>query len=823
MRKQIRKFFAAIIVLCLITNGLSGTPLLAVSADVSTGLVAHYTFDGDLKDSSGNGNDGTKEGNAITFVDAKFGKGAKFDGASYITVEDSDVQDLDNQFSIVAWIYKEKSATNFAPVVTKGEADYTDISTPYALYYDYNGMRPLLRQATNVIYEEMYITELLQSNQRWHQLAVTKNGKSVNFYIDGVLSGTQICEAERLFASEGKLFIGASVVDFNAYFKGVMDDLRIYNRALSNDEIKAIMAGTAPTMIAAPTPTPTPTPTPAAETPPGTLPATSTPAPTPAPTPTPTPAPTPTPTPTPAPTQTPTTIPAPTSAPTPVAAPGAIAHSVIASVVAPSEGKMELISKASTGEPVYGELSSMSNDGRYVVFASISWQMVQSEMDIFVYDRVLKIVKNVSVSSTGQHTPGRSFGASISGDGRYVTYLSFDRNLVPNDDNGKLDVFYHDLQTGMTKRITNGNGNCFNTSISTDGRFIVFTSQATNLTLVDSNGDNADVFVYDRTTEKIEMVHVSSKGIQGDSFYFLGTPLSISDDGRYVAYISNSTNLVDDDTNKQLDMFIFDRQTKITERMTDNGIQFDQGCQRGVLSGDGRYVALYPEGARRFSIYDRQTKKHEYFDGWGTGTNGTGMGRLFRISSDGRYVVFSSSANLVPNVERKAGAYNIFILCLETRQIQIVDVAASGKVSDDYSTNPFVSSNGRYIAFESTDAELIGGLNISTGYNQRLVYLRDMSEDKTPPSWLAGSSLATKGVTRSEVTINWAEAADNIGIMGYKVYIDQALVGSTNASTRSYTAKGLRPGTSYTFRVEAFDQAENISTGGPAATVMTSK
>jgi hypothetical protein len=74
MTKQIRKFFAALMVLCLITNGFLGTPLLSVSADVNTGLVAHYKFDGDIKDSSGNGNDGTIEGNTITYVDAKFGK-----------------------------------------------------------------------------------------------------------------------------------------------------------------------------------------------------------------------------------------------------------------------------------------------------------------------------------------------------------------------------------------------------------------------------------------------------------------------------------------------------------------------------------------------------------------------------------------------------------------------------------------------------------------------------------------------------------------------------------------------------------------------------
>ncbi|HYF75313.1 MAG TPA: hypothetical protein VD757_01890, partial [Candidatus Nitrosocosmicus sp.] len=82
MKMHIKRLLVIVLVLCLAING----SICPVQADANTGLVAHYKFDGDLKDSSGKGNDGSPEGNGITYADAKFGKGAKFDGATYITV-----------------------------------------------------------------------------------------------------------------------------------------------------------------------------------------------------------------------------------------------------------------------------------------------------------------------------------------------------------------------------------------------------------------------------------------------------------------------------------------------------------------------------------------------------------------------------------------------------------------------------------------------------------------------------------------------------------------------------------------------------------------
>lgn len=245
MKDHLKQLLTALLIMCLSLPGfIIGS---AADAEADTGLVAHYKFDGDLKDSSGKENNGSQEGSEIIFVDAKSGKGAKFDGASYITVEDNDSLDLEKDFSIAVWIYKEEpqGENNWSPVLAKGEEEIASENTPYALYYDCSGLRPCIRLNNLDLWEEIAVHELRISNQRWHHLAVTKSGTSVKFYVDGVLKSAQSCEAEILMASPGKLLIGANIADWNAFFKGIMDDLRIYNRALSNEEIKSIFTGEA--------------------------------------------------------------------------------------------------------------------------------------------------------------------------------------------------------------------------------------------------------------------------------------------------------------------------------------------------------------------------------------------------------------------------------------------------------------------------------------------------------------------------------------------------------------------------------------------------
>jgi len=140
-----------------------------------------------------------------------------------------------------------------------------------------------------------------------------------------------------------------------------------------------------------------------------------------------------------------------------------------------------------------------------------------------------------------------------------------------------------------------GNNNSYNSSISSDGRYIAFHSEAANLVTGDTNTDR-DVFVYDRVTNEIERVSVDNGGVEGndDSEY-----PSISSDGRYVAFTSHATNLVTGDTNTVSDVFVYDRSTDTIERVSvdNSGVQGDDVSEYPNISPDGRYVAFESDAA----------------------------------------------------------------------------------------------------------------------------------------------------------------------------------------------------------------------------------
>jgi Tol biopolymer transport system component len=207
---------------------------------------------------------------------------------------------------------------------------------------------------------------------------------------------------------------------------------------------------------------------------------------------------------------------------------------------------------------------SISADGRYVAFGCELFDL--SAFGACVHDRQTGQTTFVSFSFDG--TPGNygPAGFSLSADGRYVAYSSRANNLVPGDTNDCEDIFFHDRQTGLTTRIsvasdgTEANGESGYPSISADGRYVAFWSEASNLVLADSN-DCADIFIHDRETGLTSRVSVASDGTQGNTmsgfggFYFW-RGVSISADGRSVAFDSTASNLVGDDTNGRTDIFV---------------------------------------------------------------------------------------------------------------------------------------------------------------------------------------------------------------------------------------------------------------------------
>ena len=272
----------------------------------------------------------------------------------------------------------------------------------------------------------------------------------------------------------------------------------------------------------------------------------------------------------------------------------------------------------------YSRFPAISADGRYVAFESEASNLVAGDTngtgDVFVHDRQTGATTRVSVDSSGVEANGSSEASAISGDGRYVAFSSYASNLVDGDTNGMVDIFVHDRQTGATTRVSvdsggaqaNDNSSSFHVAISWDGRYVAFQSDASNLVAGDTNG-TGDVFVHDRQTGLTTRVSVASGGTEANAS---SSGPDLSDDGRYVAFSSSATNLVSGDTNSKADVFVHDLQTGATTRVSvdSTGVEANMGGGSAEISGDGRYVMFSSDSYNLVAedeVFDGQVYLHD--------------------------------------------------------------------------------------------------------------------------------------------------------------------------------------------------------------------
>jgi Tol biopolymer transport system component len=349
--------------------------------------------------------------------------------------------------------------------------------------------------------------------------------------------------------------------------------------------------------------------------------------------------------------------------------------------------------------------------------------------DIFVHDRQTGQTTRVSVATGGGQANLASLDPSISADGRYVAFVSAATNLVSGDTNNVADIFVHDRQTGQTTRVsvasdgTQANNQSSDPSISSNGRYVAFASLASNLVSGDTNGA-WDVFVHDRQTGETTRVSVASDGTQAIGFFFGSSNPSISADGRYVAFDSWATNLVSGDTNDKPDVFVHDRQTGQTTRVSvsSDGTQANNGANYPSISADGRYVAFESGATNLVSgdtnsvtdifVHDRQTGQTTRVSVSSDGTQaneGPGWsGETSSISADGRYVAFSSGAtNLVSGDTNNL--VDTFVHDRQTGVTTRVSIASDGTQANGLSSPPSISADGRYVAFMSGATNLVSG------------------------------------------------------------------------------------------------------------------
>ncbi|MCQ3933258.1 MAG: hypothetical protein DPW16_22660, partial [Chloroflexi bacterium] len=370
--------------------------------------------------------------------------------------------------------------------------------------------------------------------------------------------------------------------------------------------------------------------------------------------------------------------------------------------------------------------AALSADGRYVAFDSEGPLMPgdgDTFNDIYVYDRQTCTLELISVSTAGVKGNGGSNTARLSADGRYVVFESAATNLVANDTNGVSDIFVRDRLNAVTTRVSvsssgvESSGSSYNPDLSADGRLIVFESNGTNLVANDTNGQR-DIFLHNRNTGNT--VRVSLTYLSGQATGGASSAPDISADGRYIAFESEATNLVLTDTNGEQDIFVRDRQTNTTTRVSvvTGGANANAYSYHPAISNDGNLIAfasladnLVPNDTNSSDdifLHDRTTSTTTRISVATDGTQGDFYSVYPVMSDDGRYVVYeSSSENLVAGDTNAES--DIFVWDRTLNTTTRVSIGIGGVEGDDSSYDAAISADGRFIAFDSNANNLVPG------------------------------------------------------------------------------------------------------------------
>ncbi|HEU4507313.1 MAG TPA: hypothetical protein VFR78_03675 [Pyrinomonadaceae bacterium] len=402
-------------------------------------------------------------------------------------------------------------------------------------------------------------------------------------------------------------------------------------------------------------------------------------------------------------------------------------------------------------------------NGRFVIFYSEATDIVQlgaiGAADVFVRDLLTGKTAMASINHLGTPSSGVSPFGLISDDGRYVAFTSFANNVTSNDTNSSPDVFIRDMHAGVTRLVSVNAAGTVSAALgpselidmTPDGRFVTFTSLAQDLTAhPDKNGFGSDIYVRDTVNNVTKLVTVNAAGDgTGNGTSFGG---SISADGRYVVFTSESSDLIANDTPTR-DVYLRDMQAGTTIRLSTNAAGTGGGNNHSagaVIDRGGRFVVFdtratdlstIPDNNNlsEIFIYDIQagTKRLITVNTAGTSTgNGIAFfdsdrGVQYNISADARYVVFATqSGNLVANDTNGPGE-DVFRYEIATHTKTLVSVNVSGTTgSIGGSVNPSVSADGRYVAFNSLANDLVNFPDETTGGSHD-VFVRDMQTGQT--------------------------------------------------------------------------------------------
>jgi len=361
--------------------------------------------------------------------------------------------------------------------------------------------------------------------------------------------------------------------------------------------------------------------------------------------------------------------------------------------------------------------AAISGDGRFVAFGSVADNLVAGDAneagDVFVHNLETGTTTLVSVSSAGSQGNDASGSASISGNGRFVAFSSAADNLVEGDANEQGDVFVHDVETGVTRLVSvgstgeAGNGVSGNPTISADGRFVAFDSEADNLVAGDTN-EAGDIFIHEIETGITTRVSVGSSGEQASEGV---KSYSMSADGRFVAFTADGDNLVPGEDDCAI--YVRDR---LTDTTTCISAEASRGDSVGdiSISNDGRFLvfesinnlddlplpASAPTTLKTFVVHDRATGKSNSIS---PSSSESRYSRSSSISPDGRFAVFTS--------ELPASNPGVFIYDFRSEIVTPIFEELENERTQSFSAppvpagwvtgRPSLSADGSVIAFNS--------------------------------------------------------------------------------------------------------------------------
>ncbi|MGZ5129313.1 MAG: TolB family protein [Actinomycetota bacterium] len=394
--------------------------------------------------------------------------------------------------------------------------------------------------------------------------------------------------------------------------------------------------------------------------------------------------------------------------------------------------RTRLVSKTAAG--VVGdtdsEVSALSATGRFVVFQSYATNLPQSSAvvpRIYLVDTATGAIRLVSKTSAGTPATAGAYEASISGNGRFIAFLSAAANL-PGGDGTTNRIYVHDRLAGTTRLVskTSGgvaaDGRSGPASISRDGRYVAFASQADNLPLGD--GVLYQVYVHDRTTGTTRVIaRTASDSPDGNT----QSP-SISGDGRVVAFESRSTHLPQGDGSAQ--MYAYDRSTRQTHLVSMNaqGLAADGPSFGAVVSADGRVVTFASQSSNlpggdgttyQVYAYVLATRKPQLVSKTTAGNVGTGPSTESDVSGKGRFIVYRSQAANLPSGD--GTRVHLYLFDRRTATTRLLSRNSRQQPGNANSFTPAISSDGRYTSFESYATNFPGG-----GNSKLQVYVRGL-------------------------------------------------------------------------------------------------